>query len=178
MDTKLFDAILSMDSYNRGYNPGISFGPTPTNSPVVNGVTQLGNATIINNSSTALTKGTDQTAGFYSIAYKDNSTGAVVIAYRGTDQFLNGGGIGGDIYNGYGSGSGLTDTPQTELAFRFYQAVANKLSAAYLGIHMVNLAGKAVRRNPLGHSVRIKEGSINLFRLGCENAVQTYSIWH
>jgi Ca2+-binding RTX toxin-like protein len=124
MDTALFDAILSMDSYNRGYNPGISLvGSDPLNSPVVNGVTQIGNATIINNSSTALAKGVDEADGFYAVAYK-LSDGQTVIAYRGTDQFLNGNGIGGDIANGYGSGSGLPDTPQTELAFQFYEAVA------------------------------------------------------
>ena len=69
MDPTLFLAILSMDSYNRGYDPGIENLPN---------LGAIGNANIID---LALPTGA-QAAGFYAIAYDWN--GETVIAYRGT----------------------------------------------------------------------------------------------
>jgi len=76
---ELFKAILSMDSYNRGYEAGINFG---TNSDI-NGV-KLGNATILKTKGDAEAKD----AGFYAIAYK-LANGETVISYRGTDEILS-----------------------------------------------------------------------------------------
>jgi hypothetical protein len=67
----LFLAILSMDAYNRGYNPGLVLDPN---------VNQIGNAIlgIADNSAQA------QAAGFFAQAYT-LSNGQTVISYRGTD---------------------------------------------------------------------------------------------
>jgi hypothetical protein len=42
MDGDLFDAILAMDSYNRGYNADLVFGSNLGNSTAQNGITQIG----------------------------------------------------------------------------------------------------------------------------------------
>lgn len=42
MDYRLFNAILSMDAYNRGYNPGIKFGSLSGDESETLGV-QIGN---------------------------------------------------------------------------------------------------------------------------------------
>jgi hypothetical protein len=72
----LIYAILSMDSYNRGYGSGIkNLGnsgflgswellPDAENRPTITGAFN---------------------AGFYAIAYKNTTTGETVISYRGTD---------------------------------------------------------------------------------------------
>ena len=61
-------AILSMDSYNRGYGEGISG---------LGGLgTKIGSATIKTDSETvAATKDTAQAAGFYAIAYDVDGSG-------------------------------------------------------------------------------------------------------
>lgn len=66
----LFMAILSMDAYHRGYDPGITLPDSST----------LGNATIIN---TGPASDAWVAAGFYAAAY-DTQWGTV-ISYRGTD---------------------------------------------------------------------------------------------
>jgi hypothetical protein len=74
----LFRAILAMDAYNRGYNPGIA-GLGGEN-------TGIGLATVRKDSSIlGQTGGTfnDQAASFFAQAYSWN--GKTVIAYRGTD---------------------------------------------------------------------------------------------
>src|SRR2546429_2552858 len=48
--------------------------------------------------------------------------------------------------------------------------------AANLRLEMVNLAGEAVGRQPLGHGFRIEEGAKDLLRLGGEDAMQTNGI--
>jgi len=50
ISSKLFKAILSMDSYNRGYEAGIKFGDLPDNISIDAPDTQLGNATIFDSS--------------------------------------------------------------------------------------------------------------------------------
>jgi hypothetical protein len=83
----LFLAILSMDSYNRGYGVGLTFRH-PSN--------QIGSANIItfpDNESTGW-----QAAGFYALAYDMTdaeghtaagfTAGERVIVYRGSDSFL------------------------------------------------------------------------------------------
>ena len=69
----LMYAILSMDSYNRGYNAGIS-GLGSIGS-------QIGLATVGKDSSQLLSAGEDFGAGFYAVA--NNYDGGTVISYRG-----------------------------------------------------------------------------------------------
>jgi Lipase (class 3) len=107
----LFMAILSMDSYNRGYNPGIAISGT-----------QIGNATF--------TLGSDQpaaglpegvAAGFYAAAY-DTQWGTV-ISYRGTD--INDGlPSADDVLNGWQIGGGSYTASQFALSTEFLETVA------------------------------------------------------
>jgi len=101
----LFKAILSMDSYNKGYNEGIRY---VEGSAVVG--TYLGVAKIVQQSDIQTgTSGVN--AGFYALAYQ-LPDGAVTIAYRGTDQ-----GVvpykSIDVRDAYGVGAGYADTPQS-----------------------------------------------------------------
>ncbi|WP_375588333.1 hypothetical protein ABWH89_13540 [Hoeflea alexandrii] len=118
---ELFMAILSMDSYNRGYDAGIS------------GLSEnggIGNATITTTlSDVSETFEADaQAAGFYAVAYQWN--GETVISYRGTDNLIDWTNLnpwsdtpGGDIWNSYLTGLGYTANNQAHLAADFYQAV-------------------------------------------------------
>jgi hypothetical protein len=69
MNRDLFLALLSMDSYNRGYGQNVTGLPN---------LGSIGNATIVD---IALPAGS-VAAGFYAIAYDWN--GEKVIAYRGS----------------------------------------------------------------------------------------------
>lgn len=93
MNANLFKAILSMDSYNRGYNTGIDFRLKDASGlPIVDSDTiytdgtgthniRIGNATV----SATRGQAEAQAVGFYGIAYQMN-TGEKIIAYRGTDN--------------------------------------------------------------------------------------------
>jgi hypothetical protein len=77
----LFLAILSMDSYNRGYGVGLTFR---------NQSNQIGNATIGEDALTLLSQGTAEAAGFYALAYDVSNAGisgltGTVVSYRGTN---------------------------------------------------------------------------------------------
>jgi len=48
--------------------------------------------------------------------------------------------------------------------------------AANLRLHMVNLAGETVGRQPFGHRIRLEEGAKHLLRPGSEDAMQTNGI--
>ena len=82
-------SILSMDAYNRGYNPGIS-GLNDTS----NGSVKVGNATVSFNLQDAGTvfSAAAQAAGFYAVAYKLDqavdtiASGTTITSYRGTDD--------------------------------------------------------------------------------------------
>ena len=90
MDDKLFNAILAMDAYNRGYNQGIM------------GIADnaaIGNVTVLRESE-ILAGSAGVNASFYAIAYQDNTTHQVTISYRGTDQFPL------DPIAGWGGGAG------------------------------------------------------------------------
>jgi len=78
MTKDLLLAILSMDTYNRGYGPGITGLSDDLG-------TQIGTATISNRTS-SLANSPEVAAGFYAVAY-DTEYGKV-IAYRGTDSGL------------------------------------------------------------------------------------------
>lgn len=92
---ELFLAILSMDSYNRGYGAGLSDGKH-----VENGVdlglgdasgSAIGSATVSSRISSD-PQGAAKTAGFYALAYSIDATGPedlankTALAYRGTDN--------------------------------------------------------------------------------------------
>lgn len=111
MDFTLFNAILSMDAYNRGYNAAIAGLSSEEG-------TQIGAATITFDSTTALGDGVDSLKGFYAIAYDIQGAGTI-IAYRGTDSLPL------DTAHGYGVGLGVPDVDQAVLAFGFYQMVAD-----------------------------------------------------
>ena len=116
MKTELMNAILAMDSYNRGYSQGIIL-------PVELNITKIGNAIIakqvdISDGSFA------QSIGFYALAYEYN--GEKIIAYRGTDD-VNGALdllTSDDAYHGWTLGAGNTASEQGRMAIEFYQDVA------------------------------------------------------
>ncbi len=92
--TDLILAILSMDSYNRGYEPGILLDGN-----------QIGSATV---GGDELLPGGSQAADFYAVAYSD-ATWGTIISYRGTNDpvgFPFWGDSGSDLWNGYGTGIG------------------------------------------------------------------------
>ncbi len=81
LDANLFKAILAMDAYNRGYNPGIVHEEGSDATGV-----SIGKATISSRKGDAAA----QAAGFYGIAYDMTdvagfAAGEKVISYRGTD---------------------------------------------------------------------------------------------
>lgn len=79
MSAELMYAILTMDAYNRGYNPGIS-----GLSEVSDGSVQIGTATISFNLDNASLTSQAIAAGFYAVAYQWE--GETIISYRGTDS--------------------------------------------------------------------------------------------
>lgn len=122
MNETLMYAILSMDSYNRGYNANIFFGDYENGVPVegsdIDGIS-IGTANIKYDSNILKDineNPLDEPIDFYALAYDYN--GETVISYRGTDNFPL------DFYYGYGVGSGLPDADQGAAAFAFYNAVA------------------------------------------------------
>lgn len=108
-------AILAMDSYNRGYNPGIDFntydalGIVTKASDELN-TTHIGLATVVK-SSAVFGAGVDSAIGFYAIAYSYG--GGKVVSYRGTDGILL------DSVFGFPIGGGLPCVAQAYMAFQF-----------------------------------------------------------
>jgi hypothetical protein len=101
-------AILAMDAYNRGYNPGIA-GLGEMGS-------QVGTATVGIDANDP--EGVAQAAGFYGLAYEWN--GETVISYRGTDNLVSPPWIddpagGSDVWNGYSTGN--SDANDTDLPY-------------------------------------------------------------
>lgn len=141
-NSNLLKAILSMDSYNRGYNAGLIFGSDSNSSEAIDGVTKIGNYTIYRSSNTQAAAD----IGFYGIAYQVGNE--VVIAYRGTDDGL----LSKDLSYGFGVGAGYATsgsipgsiqnpapqraTPnQGDMAFEFYRAVAEQMQGGGAGIN-------------------------------------------
>ena len=105
ISSELMLAILAMDSYNRGYNQGISgLGGTGT---------LIGTAVLGASSNTA-ERSDAVAASFFAQAYTWN--GQTVISYRGTDQ------PGLDYENGFGIGQGIQLSPQGLMAIDFYRS--------------------------------------------------------
>ena len=125
MDLSLFNAILSMDSYNRGYNQGILLGDFDAQGQHIAGSDvdndSLGTADIVQDSSILRDTSNnrlDIPASFYAVAY-DVAGAGTIISYRGTDDLVL------DALHGYGVSIGVPDVDQGVLAFGFYQALAN-----------------------------------------------------
>ena len=124
----LIYAILTMDSYNRGYGFGI---------------TNLGAGSADKIGEYSIVQDISQTgwftAGFYAIAYRNGTD--TVISYRGTDDNIGGGSRGGsDARNGYGLALGATPdsvfkvaTDQARLAAEFYTSVTTKTDSEAAG---------------------------------------------
>jgi RTX calcium-binding nonapeptide repeat (4 copies) len=115
ISNELMLSILAMDSYNRGYSPGIA-GLSD------NAGTNIGNATIVARSSSQA--GSDAvSAGFYALSYSWNRQ--TVISYRGTDDvgILSGA---SDFWRGWITGAGhLVPGGQAQLAIDFYNSAAS-----------------------------------------------------
>lgn len=119
-NSPLFKALLSMDSYNRGYLPAISG---------MGGVgSTLGAYTVLMDSS-VLENGAQQRKdipiGFYAVAYQyvdANNQTQTVISYRGTDEDITP--LALDVVNGYGVGAGNAATLQSRMAIELYKQVA------------------------------------------------------
>lgn len=110
MNRDLFLAVLAMDSYNRGYNPGID--------GLSSGIgAQIGTAVIVSSSDNPILdpNGEGQAASFYAVAYQ--MMGETIISYRGTDALAD---AGADFTIG---GTGNPNSPQAYLAADFYSSV-------------------------------------------------------
>lgn len=131
MNDTLFNAILSMDAYNRGYNSSVKFGNLPGQNSIDTPGVQIGRATIIQNSS-ILGAGVDQGSNFYAIAY--DYDGKTIVSYRGTDDAagtINSNFFDGDLWDGWFVGAGNDDAQQAELAVRFYQEVTEQVQPSF-----------------------------------------------
>jgi hypothetical protein len=118
----LFLAILAMDSYNRGYNPGVVLPQSASSA--------IGNATLGKFTNQQGNEQAAVAASFFAQAYELTgsyagtdgapglTSGQTVISYRGTDDLPV------DALTGYGTGAGSPLSTQAEMALRFYQSVA------------------------------------------------------
>lgn len=132
MNSNLFKAILSMDSYNRSYGAGIELdGNQIGDAVIVFDSEDLGfkldssGAPILDEEDNPIRK--DVSAGFYAIAY--SYAGETVISYRGTDQFpklFDPNTWTPEVNKGWAIGAGYTadDAEQGQLAIEFYQQLA------------------------------------------------------
>lgn len=123
----VFNAILAMDSYNRGYGRGLN---EPGNSNL------LGLATVVSDSAIlkdAAGNRLDSRAGFYASAYmwtEKNGTQHIAISYRGTNpdfnwnlrQFLDSP-VFKDAWNGWRLAGGYDNAGQAQLALQFAEQV-------------------------------------------------------
>lgn len=113
ISSDLFLALLSMDSYNEGYAPGIQLSIE-----IEGTLSKLGAADVVN---VPLPSGSKD-SGFYAITYKttadvgDMPAGTIIISYRGTDDKL-------DAMNDAMFISGVGVPPQALLAAQFYQEI-------------------------------------------------------
>jgi Ca2+-binding RTX toxin-like protein len=100
----LFDAILAMDSYNRGVGAELNITGNQIGSAFLN--TSLDVAS----------------SSFFAQSYK-LSDGKIVISYRGSDQNFGTDGNSGDILTGWTTGVGVYNSAQAELADQFYKSI-------------------------------------------------------
>ena len=150
MNKDVFLAILSIDSYDRGYNQGVK-GLSDTGG--------IGNATILTDSSVELGLPLTSGQGFYAIAYTVTgiTDGTTVIAYRGTDpsEFSQ---LYLDLAHGWSSFTGLGDNSQFGLARAFYGAVTHHdfPTATNLAPANVILTGHSLGAALAGYGAGIK----------------------
>ncbi len=124
MSPELFYALLSLDSYNRGYGSGLdvaAVGPQFA--------TSLGDATIGSTSTDLLGLYSTKKIGFFAQTYVIG--GKTVISYRGTDNFGAGNPVTGanDVVNGWITGLGFAST-QSDAALQFYDQVTGSTLAS------------------------------------------------
>jgi Protein of unknown function (DUF2974) len=157
MNRDLFLAILSMDSYNRGYGQGLnglaSFG-------------RVGTATITTDS--LILGGSQQDrldarSGFYALAYTVSGVsgiadGTTVIAFRGTDVAVTApwnATEASDAWNGFGLAVGNYRSPQAQLAVDFYRAVAGAIPGTDLLTANIEVTGHSLGGGLAGAIMRI-----------------------
>lgn len=109
MSKDLEMSVLSLDSYNRGYNSKI-YGV----STAFSGFSLLQRSDLTDLDSISY--------GFMAASYA-SSTYGTIISFRGTDQII---GAGGDLVNGWLTGGGLSSYGQTIFAERFYNTVTGR----------------------------------------------------
>ena len=132
----LFLAILSMDSYNRGYGAGIKLSGTKI------GAATIGDDSLILNTDPNDPDRVDQAAGFYAIAYDVGGSGPselagkTVISYRGTDTWLE------LITTDWPLAlNGVYSEPQVVLASDFYKAAKGDKTASEMVLTGHSLGG-------------------------------------
>jgi len=119
----LFLAILALDSYNRGYGPGMALSADPL---------RIGDATIRKMADDQ----PSQDASFFAVAY--NWEGETVISYRGTR--FPGAPDWGDVKNGWTLSLGYAQASQAAMALQFYTQV----QAQYAGGQDIVLTGHSL----------------------------------
>lgn len=122
---ELMLAVLAMDTYHRGYLPGLKMPGTRTGeaAPAI-----IGSASI----DTARDQPEAQDISFFAQSYTLN--GETIIGYRGTDDDIStwaaiaGGAISSnhDVYTGYGLALGRFRGPQALMAIDFYQEIVGR----------------------------------------------------
>lgn len=110
----LFLSILAMDSYNRGYDAGIT--------GLGGAGSKIGSATTGQDAEQLLAPSSAVAAGFYAVAY--NTPYGQVISYRGTDNLTVLGLDGSDNWHGWTFGAGF-GTNQIDLAQAVYEAATH-----------------------------------------------------
>ena len=155
----LFLAILSMDSYNRGYDAGIM--NDGSNDPdglgdASDGTAHIGSATVSYNLADAGIENTSESVGFYAIAYTLGATvgegndtmasGQTIISYRGTDNILGLGTPASDLLNGWSFAAGI-QTSTLGLAREFYEAVTGTTSL-FVSALRLTLFGRLAKPTP------------------------------
>ncbi|MES2677610.1 MAG: calcium-binding protein, partial [Pseudomonadota bacterium] len=116
----LLNAILAMDSYNRGYGEKVKDLPSTKG-------TKIGNAVIQKQSEINPTS-SEVNASFYAISYTHNNE--TIISYRGTDNAL-------DTATGWTTGSGAHKSDQAYLAADFYKSVIGNTSPYNANVEFV-----------------------------------------
>lgn len=111
---QLFQSILAIDAYNRGYNPSIVLNRD------AHGTSTLGlDSSVLVDSST---NRHDESISFFAQAYTWN--GKTVISHRGTDDPIV------HANTGLGLGAGSSGSPQSLMAVEFYRTLNDGSFAA------------------------------------------------
>lgn len=114
----IFQAILAMDSYNRGYGQGILLdaGDSLTGQNEVG--RQIGTATVISSDISQ----NAQSDSFYAVAYDWN--GEKIISFRGTDNWSLG--LSGDALNSFWQHIGVEFSTQSIMALEFFNSIVGE----------------------------------------------------